>query len=120
MKKVIGKARFSLEGLKIISTEEEATINSSPLTYIDDFPNNKYVNVSTLYTEEVFIKNVINMNLKILQKMMQDLIQNVQLKLYINSSSNLRTSILLAYKRDIFIIKQDSKTNVEHVSVISF
>ena len=66
------------------------------------------------------MKDVRSMNLKILQKTMQDLVQNVQLKLYVNSSRNLITNILLAYKRDISIIKHDLKTNVEHVLMISF
>ena len=66
------------------------------------------------------MKDVMSMNLKILQKTMQDLVQNVQLKLYVNSSRNLITNILLAYKRDISIIKHDLKTNVEHVLMISF
>ena len=66
------------------------------------------------------MKNVMRTNLKILHKIMQDLVQNVQLKLYVNSSRNLMTNILLAYKKDIFIITQNSKTNVEHASVISF
>ena len=66
------------------------------------------------------MKNVMRTNLKILHKIMQDLVQNVQLKLYVNSSRNLMTNILLAYKKDIFIITQNSKTNVEQASVISF
>ena len=66
------------------------------------------------------MKDVMSMNLKILQKIMQDLVQNVQLKLYVNSSRNLITNILLAYKRDISIIKHDLKTNVEHILMISF
>ena len=60
------------------------------------------------------MKNVMRTNLKILHKIMQDLVQNVQLKLYVNSSRNLIMNILLPYKKDIFKITQNSKANVEH------
>ena len=75
-------ARLNLQ-LTTISTDVEAAINSPPLTYIDDDPNNNTLTQTTSYTEKTFMKNVISTNLKILQKMMQDLVQNVQLKSYV-------------------------------------
>ena len=52
------------------------------------------------------MKIKMSMNLKILQKMMQDLVLIVQLKLHINSSINLITNLLSAYKWDYLLSLQ--------------
>ena len=46
------------------------------------------------------MKSKMSMNLQILQKMMQDLVLIVQLKLHINSSIYLIKNLLSAYKWD--------------------
>ena len=54
------------------------------------------------------------------KKMMQDLALMVQLKSNVYSSRNSVKNTSIAYKRDIFIKKQDPKTNVEQILVTLF
>ena len=54
---VISKARLNHEELTTIRTEAEAAINSCPLTYIDDDPNNNTLTQNHLiYGRNIHVK----------------------------------------------------------------
>ena len=120
LKKVIGKARLKLEQLTTISTEVEAAINSRPLTYIDDDPNdNTLTPYHLIYGRNIHekcyeyeSKDFTEIDARFTSKRTAEII----CKFFQKFDSEYIVSLQERY----FYKKTKTKTNVEHVSVIPF